>query len=159
MKIVMALMLVTTSAVAGAAQEGSLSSLAWMAGRWAGASGTTEMEEIWMPPAGGVMVGMHRDVFASGRHFFEHLRIVAGDSGVIYLASPGGRQPPTPFRLTEQGERSARFENPAHDFPQTIVYRREGDVLRVSAEGTEGGKPVRASWEWRWAPFSGSGRP
>ena len=31
------------------------------------------MEEVWLEPLGGVMIGMHRDVFASGRFFFEHL--------------------------------------------------------------------------------------
>jgi hypothetical protein len=32
-----------------------------------------------------------------------------------------------------------RFENPSHDFPQRIEYRRDGNVLRAEASGIDKG--------------------
>lgn len=51
-----------------------------------------------------------------------------------YIAQPGGK-PPTAFKRTAGGETWARFENPDHDFPQRIEYRREGDRLHAEVAG------------------------
>ena len=34
----------------------------------------------------------------------------------------------------------AVFENPAHDFPQRVIYKRDGDKLNARIEGTKDGK-------------------
>ena len=51
-----------------------------------------------------------------------------------YIAQPGG-QPPTHFARTDGGENWVRFENPEHDFPQRIEYRRDGDRLYTEVAG------------------------
>jgi hypothetical protein len=38
------------------------------------------------------------------------------------------------------------FENEAHDFPQRVIYRREGDRLLARIEGKIGGKERSADW-------------
>ena len=39
------------------------------------------------------------------------------------------------------------FENPAHDFPQQVGYRREeGDRMVAWIEGTSNGKPRRVEF-------------
>lgn len=76
-----------------------------------------------MAPLGGTMLGMNRGPEREGRQpAFEFLRIVEEDGALVYLASPSGRQPPTPFRSVEIGEESVVFANPEHDFPQRITY-------------------------------------
>jgi hypothetical protein len=92
------------------------------------------MEEIWIEPRGGMMLGLHRDVHESGRAFFEYLRIEEGQAGVVYLASPSGR-PAVPFRLVESGPARAVFANPAHDYPQRILYWLEDGALHARIEG------------------------
>ena len=94
-----------------------LEQVAWLAGSWAGESRGTRQEELWLAPAGGLMLGLHRDVGASGKASFEYLRIEQHADGVIYQASPAGA-PPTPFRLTEATAIRAVFSNPGHDFPK-----------------------------------------
>jgi hypothetical protein len=47
---------------------------------------------------------------------------------------PGG-QPPTHFARTDGGEHWVRFENPEHDFPLRIEYRRDGDRLYTEVAG------------------------
>lgn len=137
-----------TVAPRGAASDPQLAELAWLAGSWSGEERGTVSEEHWTLPAGGLMVGMHRDVSAAGS-FFEALRIERRPDGIYYVAQPRGGAP-TAFRLVERGRERAVFENPAHDHPRRILYWREGGVLRARIEGSEGGKP-RAS-EWRWRP-------
>ena len=142
----------------GIAAEGgraSLDDLAWMAGSWASRDGGKVSEEHWTAPAGGMMLGVHRDL-EGGRAAFEFLRIEERDGKVIYLASPEGR-PVTPFELIESaapgsaGQRAV-FANPEHDFPQRILYWREGGSLCAAVEGPIDGETV--SERWCWSPSS-----
>jgi hypothetical protein len=61
---------------------------------------------------------------------------------------PGGRSPATPFTLKTMARERVVFENAAHDFPQRIIYWRDGDTLRARIEGAVDGKS--RSMEWRW---------
>ena len=125
----------------------ALADVAWLAGAWRGESKGTRQEEVWLPPDGGLMLGLHRDVGASGRASFEYLRIEQHADGVVYQASPGGA-PPTPFRLVEAGPARAVFTNPEHDFPKRILYSLAGDVLTARIEGDGG---MAMEWKWRRA--------
>ena len=116
---------------------GDLSQFAWLAGCWVGEGG----EECWLAPRGGTMVGMNRGPDREGRQpFFEFLRIVEDSEGIVFLAMPAGRHPPTPFRAIEIGEERVVFANPEHDFPQRISYwldRSSGKrVLRARVEAS-----------------------
>jgi hypothetical protein len=142
----------------GGAASASIDDLAWMAGLWTAESDGVRMEEYWMPPRGGLMLGLHRDVPASGQPFFEYLRIETQAEGIVYQASPGG-QPPTPFRLTELGDRRAVFSNPDHDFPQRILYWIEGDVLHARIEGEMPGGVRGSEWVYRRSGTAGPEAP
>ena len=104
-------------------------------------------EEFWSEPAGGVMLGLHRDVFPDDSSFFEFLRIVSTDQRITYVASPRGVGT-TSFALVEIDGQSATFENPGHDFPQRIIYRREDDRLIARIEGETDGGPAAREWVW-----------
>jgi hypothetical protein len=136
-----------------AAQPGAatLADLSWLAGSWSGESGGIQMEEHWTTPNGNTMVGMHRDV-GRGRTLFEFLRIEQKGDQIVYLSMPNGRSPATPFPLKELSGTRVVFENPSHDFPQRIIYWKDGNDLRARIEGTMKGKP--ASEEWRWSAGS-----
>ena len=119
-----------------------LDDLRKLSGVWVSEDG--RVEEHWMAPAFGVMVGMNRDT-SRGKAFFEYLRIEVREDDIYYVASPRGKGE-TAFRLTERGEHRWVFENPEHDFPQKIVYElTEPDKLcaRVEADGKGFG------WCWR----------
>jgi Domain of unknown function (DUF6265) len=122
-------------------QTAAVDDLAWLAGCWAQVGDGERIEECWLAPRGGMMLGVGRTLRDDGRTAFEFLRIAADEDGTVtYFASPGGK-PPTPFRLTSRGPRQAVFENPEHDFPQRLVYRLDDDgVLRVRVEAVTGGE-------------------
>jgi hypothetical protein len=129
----------------------SVTQVAWLSGCWIGAAG----EECWLPPLGGGMIGINRSPLAGeGPPAFELLRILeVKDGSLVYLASPGGRYPGTPFRAIEVSMSRVVFANPEHDFPQRITYWREGGTLHARVEAREGEEWrgfeltwARASW-------------
>jgi hypothetical protein len=131
------------------AEKAEVTTLAWLAGSWQGTAGGVEMEELWLPPKGGAMVGLHRDVAGGRMVSFEFLRIEADADGLVYQASPRGR-PATPFRLVESAKNRVVFANPQHDFPQRILYWLEDDGrLHARIEGEQKGKPASEEWAWR----------
>jgi len=125
--------------------KAAIGDLSWLAGAWVGTrSSGSSIEERWSPPLGGAMLAVSRTVNTSGKMVaFEYLRIVERDSGLVYIAQPGGKTP-TEFVLTELSPTRAVFDNPRHDYPKRIVYE-------VSAEGglsatigfAKGGTPRR----------------
>jgi hypothetical protein len=113
--------------------------LGWMAGCWAFERDGRQVQEHWMRPAGGVMLGMSRTVRSGAARSLEFVVLRNTADGVVYEAHPL-EQKPTSFRMTRLSAQEAVFENPAHDFPQRIIYRREGDRLLARIEGPQGGE-------------------
>ena len=132
------------------AAKPTLNDISWMSGSWSGPTGAVEMEEHWTAPKGNSMIGVHRDVAKGRTTSFEFLRIEQQGDQIVYLSMPNGRSPATPFPLKELSSTRVVFENPKHDFPQRIIYWKDGADLRARIEGTENGKT--AGEEWRWAP-------
>jgi hypothetical protein len=129
-----AIILVLAASAAGA-QSTSLSRLGWLAGCWEQRAATRVTMEMWMPPAGDLMMGGSRTVVGGAAREFEHLRIRARGDTLVYTAIPSG-QKETDFRSTVVTATSVTFENLAHDFPQRIIYRRAGaDSVIARVEG------------------------
>ena len=149
-ELLMFLLLAAAPPDAAAAKPADLAALAWMEGHWVSDPGDGSLsEEIWTSPAGGLLLGLHRDVRGS-RAFFEYLRIEARGDGIVYIASPGGA-PPTEFRMASRTSASVTFRNPAHDFPQTITYAREENRMcaRVEGPSTDGTRTEEWCWNLR----------
>ena len=136
-------------AFAAPAQAGQLDSLRFMAGSWAGGGDLDREEEHWTAPRGGMMVGMHRDLRGGKAKSFEFFRIEEREDGLWYLTQPRG-QAATAFKAKEVSASRVVFENLEHDFPQRIIYWKDGNDLRARIEGTMNGKA--GSEEWRWGP-------
>ncbi len=114
--------------------------LAWLGGCWTSRTGERVVEEQWMPPRGGIMLGMARTVRGATLADFEHTRITERDGRLVFTATPSG-QGTAEFVSETVTDSSATFANPAHDFPQRIVYRRRGgDSLMVRIEGEREGR-------------------
>jgi hypothetical protein len=93
------------------------------------------------------MVATNLTAWPNGRKTFEFLRIAETPEGYSYFASPGGK-PPVEFKLKEAGERRVVFENAVHDFPQRVLYWREGEQLVARVEGTIKGKERGEEWRF-----------
>ncbi len=148
---VLALVVVLPLPVA-AADPGDLAALGWLAGCWEGRGGGGRNQECWMPPAGGMMLGVSRVMSQRGT-MFEFLRIGAHGEGLAYLASPRGKEA-VAFTLVEHDDGRVVFSNPFHDFPQRIIYELDGDALTARVEAERDGEWRGFDVAWRRAEGS-----
>src|SRR5688572_19403791 len=147
MKTLAALLLTPALAFA----QARVDSLDWLAGAWVQETAQEKVSESWLGPANGLMVAANLTARANGRKSFEFLRISDTPEGFSYYASPGGKAP-VEFKLKETGARRVVFENAAHDFPQRILYWREGDQLVARIEGSIRGKARTEEWRFNRTP-------
>ena len=124
-------------------QNPTLADISWIAGDWQTApGGRAQIEEHWTQVAGASMMGVSRTVAGDKTVEFEYLRIEQRADGIYYVAHPKARCPGTDFKLTRASATEAVFENPQHDFPKRIIYRKGDDSLTATVDGGEGSKGV-----------------
>ena len=126
-------------AIALAAQMATVDQLAWLSGCWTLARPDGVTEEQWMKPAGGTMLGMSRTVKGGKTVEYEFLQLRDVNGKLTYVAKPSG-QAETPFPVKTIADAEVVFENPTHDFPQRVIYRRTADGVTARIEGTMNGK-------------------
>lgn len=130
-----------------AAPHTQVSDLAWMSGHWTTEQDGTWTEEHWSAPRAGTMIGYSRSGQGATMREYEYLRLEPGAGGVpAYVASPGGG-PAVSFPLARSDATGATFENPSHDFPQRIVYRRIGSEMVATISAIDGSHAM--TWRYR----------
>ncbi|MEQ1708724.1 MAG: DUF6265 family protein [Terricaulis sp.] len=139
------LALLTTAATA-AAQPAPLSP-DWIAGYWLSCDNGAQVAENWLGAGTGTLLGTN---FTQGEQAsYEFLRVAAnGRGGISYYSMPNGA-PVTEFTMTSNENRRAVFENPAHDFPQRVIYWRDGGRLHARIEGEISGRLESQDWTFR----------
>ena len=124
----------------------------WIAGYWL-SCGKSEVTESWSDPRGGVMIGTGLTLSGSNTLSWEYMRIAPSEAGLSFFGQPND-QAPAEFRLASVGERRLVFENKAHDFPQRILYWRDGETLRARIEGFLNGREQAQDWSYERAPLN-----
>lgn len=152
-----ATLVLSTGLSAGLASQ-TIQPPTWLAGCWEQRTGNRESLEMWMPPAGGLMLGASRTIVGGAVREYEQVMIKVEGGKLVYTALPSG-QPTASFTSTNVTDSSFTVENPQHDFPQRIIYRRRGaDSLIARIEGGTRGfdYPMRRT---SCLPSSGAERP
>ena len=143
MRVLLLAALALGSAFEAYADSGRIAKLGWLAGCWQRAYGRRSVEEQWMAPRAGLMLGIGRTTNAAGDTLieFEQTKIQQRGNDLVFTASPSG-QATDSFTATAVSDSSVTFENKAHDFPQRVGYTLKADgSLAAWIEGTQGGKP------------------
>lgn len=124
----------------------------WMSGYWLSCEGG-QVAENWIGAGSGTLLGTN--LTRGEQTGFEFLRIAANASGgYSYYSMPGGRSPPTEFAMVSlEGERAV-FENLNHDFPQRIIYERNGEALHARIESADASQGM--DWNFRRAEIDTS---
>jgi hypothetical protein len=133
------------------AAQPTLQDFAWLAGHWRIEQPDRLVDEQWMAPAGGLMLGMARNIERGKVREYEFTLLRQEANGdILYVASPS-KQAETVFKLTSLNDGTAVFENPQHDFPKKIVYARQPDgSLLAAIEGPgRDGKSRRVEYPYR----------
>lgn len=119
----------------------AIARLAWLAGHWRMEKSGRVVDEQWMAPAGGVMLGMSRTV-AKGRVVeHEFLQIREGPGGDLFYVAQPSRQKEAAFQLKSLADTEVVFENLQHDFPQKISYTLKADgslLAAIEGPGADG---------------------
>jgi len=118
----------------------------WMSGYWLSCA-DGETAENWIGAGRDTMLGTNLNDGG-----FEFLRIAANDhGGLSYYSMPNGQSPATEFAMTSNTGSRAVFENPQHDFPQRIIYARDGDVMTARIDGPVNGREQAMEWRFQRA--------
>jgi len=123
--------------------------LKWMAGCWEHRTNKLVVTEQWTFPRAGMMLGSGQTTRGDSTIEYEHTRIFERDGKLVYSAQPSGQ---APAEFVADGVRglSVTFSNPAHDFPQRVIYTSVGpDALLGRVEGQRGGKIRGVNFSYR----------
>jgi hypothetical protein len=124
---------------------------AWLAGAWQVQDGAQVVDEYWTPPCGDSMFGISRAVSGGRLAWFEFVVLrETADGGLVFTAHPSGQEGGS-FPAVTVTDTLLVFENPAHDFPQRIGYRRTADGAGAWIEGTVDGQARRVEFPYRRA--------
>jgi Domain of unknown function (DUF6265) len=122
-------------AASAGAQDAGLQRLSWLKGCWEMRRGATTTRETWASPKAGMMLGASRTIVGRTVREAEQLQLTWVHDTLVYTAHPSGQREAS-FRTTVVTDSGFAVENPAHDFPQRIIYRRRGaDSLLARIEG------------------------
>jgi hypothetical protein len=137
--------------VAPAANAQSVSDLTWLKGCWRTeapreAENGSQTTEVWIDPPGPMMVGYSYTEGEGEVQNWEQMRIDSDGGAPRFVAMPGGGAP-VAFRMRDTSDvihtgeipdGFALFENAEHDYPQRIVYRRDGNALTATISRSNG---------------------
>lgn len=126
--------------LAATVQAADVNQLTWITGCWSMQQGALTIEERWSPPVGGQMMAVSRTIRAAKVVAREFIVIDTDPDGIYYSPRIGTKDAAVRFKLTTQTATEVIFENPTHDFPQRILYRKTADGLTARVDGTEKGK-------------------
>jgi hypothetical protein len=130
----------------------TVAQVGWMAGCWEQSAGARVIEEQWMRPRAGLMLGVSRTVVGDSLREYEQVALFARGGHLVYAATPA-RQAPAEFVSIAVSDSAVTFENPTHDFPQRVIYRRRGaDSLLARVEGMRRGQLRGSDYPYRRVP-------
>ena len=115
----------------------AIDKLLWLAGNWRAEKNSRVIDEQWMMPGGGAMLGMRRTVMKGRELDHAFLQIREGPGGALfYILQPSGAKEAT-FQVSALTETTVVFENQLQDFPRKITLAHQSDgALLVTIEGS-----------------------
>lgn len=128
-------------------EEKGLEKLSWLIGKWTFMTGDSILfSESWQQINDSVFSGAGSGIKGNDTLFFEQLSVRKEGKDICYIPVVRGQNDGKEliFVLTKHTEAEFVFENPAHDFPQTIKYYHKGvapaDTLYAAISGKENGQ-------------------
>ena len=103
-------------------------------------AGPMVIEEEWGKPAADGMMGFSRNLKSGKTVFSEFMRIEKQGTVLTYTPRIGTKFPLVSFKMTKLTDSEVIFENPTHDFPQRILYRKVAGGLAARIDGKQNGK-------------------
>lgn len=117
-----------------------LEQMNWLVGCFENKTEKQTSEEAWTKAKGGMIFGVGR-VFTGDKTIgFEFMRIHEEGEDLFFTSIPSGQKEAS-FKLVSLNASEVVFENPTHDFPQKIIYRKMPNLaIAARIEGKIGDK-------------------
>lgn len=111
--------------------------LSWLTGTWnrTNVKPGRKAHERWEMSGNHEMKGFGVSMKEQDTLFVEKIKLVIKDNNIWYVADVPQNKEPVYFKLTEISNGGFVCENPAHDFPKKISYKREGNKLVATISG------------------------
>ena len=125
--------------------DADATSFEWLPGIWVMDRPDWMTVETWGKDTNWVYNGVGVTIRTGGKVSMEKMWIQqTKDGGMEFVADVPHNKEKVSFKLISGGDSSMKFvfENPAHDFPQRVVYqlKADGDSLYARVEGMMNGK-------------------
>jgi hypothetical protein len=151
MIVVAAMLVLVLAGQTGEAQTATgIQRAAWLHGCWEWSTPSRSVEESWTSAKGGSMIGVSRTIRDGKTTAYEMIVLREDGDRLAYEAHPSGQAPAT-FLSTRITTSELVFENRAHDFPQEVGYRLDGDALLAWIRGTQNGQDRRIEFPYKRA--------
>lgn len=115
----------------------------WFLGRWENNSQEGNLSEIWKKANDSTFLGESYFDIKGDTVFAEHVNLEERGGKLFYIARVPNQndEKPVSFELTKSTDTQLTFENPSHDYPNTIIYNQVGkDSLVAEIRGMKDGK-------------------
>lgn len=121
----------------GAVDEDELEPFGWLKGKWKRLDVKPNQTafEIWKKEPSGELSGTGLTLQGQDTVFVEHLRLTFKDGKIYYIADVSHNEAPVYFEVTQIRDDGFVCENPQHDFPKKMDYKRYDNKLTVIISG------------------------
>ena len=151
-QIILSLSILAMLASCKKGKEGNVRAIekaAWLVGNWENRSPEGSLSEIWTKENDSVYHGQSYFIKSKDTLHFETISLTQVGDAVFYTPTVVGQNgdKPVPFKMTAITDKQMVFENPAHDYPQKIVYKKiSSDRLIATISGKQQGKQTQESY-------------
>lgn len=124
----------------------------WLLGIWENKSAEGISYESWRRISNREYAGKSYTVQNGDTVIFESIRLVQEPRGLWYIPAVKDQNKGLPVRFKGKSvsETEAVFENPEHDFPQIISYKKIGaNALEAEISGTLQGKEQKQTFRMK----------
>lgn len=121
-----------------------LEQASWLLGNWGHAIPEGRFVEQWEQENDSVYAGKSFFIAENDTTFAEYIQLTEDHGKLKYIVSVKGQngEEPVAFTLTQASDRQLVFENPQHDFPDKIIYRKiSADSVVAEISGLQNGRP------------------
>ena len=126
-----------------------LQKLDWLVGTWEQKLPDGIVTEIWTRENDSTFSGKSYFVKEKDTIHLETIVLSQKNENLLYIPTVAGQNndEPVTFKSTSEADNTFTFENPTHDYPQKIVYKKvSSDRLIATISGKQQGKQTQESY-------------
>jgi hypothetical protein len=149
MKAIIGFLFLLVISITGNAQKAD--QLKWLVGTWKINTGNGYVVERWKQTNDSTLSGISTFVKVPGDSVTQEtieLSLRKGEWSYIPTVANQNNRLPVKFNVVFVGRAEFISENPGHDFPQRIAYRRIKNALHASIEGKRNGKYSKQNFDF-----------